>query len=134
MAVGRGRAATAAMDLSDGLADALSQMGSASGVGVRVEAECLPIDPGARGWWASRGIDPVIAAVSGGDDYELLFAVGPKSGRALRSVTRRVADPPLTKIGVFTKDPRERVIVRAGEETAIAGGYEHFRALTAHSR
>jgi thiamine monophosphate kinase len=64
--------------------------------------------------------------VSGGDDYELLFAVGPKSGGALRSVARHVADPPLTKIGVFTKDPRELVIVRGGKETALPEGFEHF--------
>ena len=76
MAMGRARAARAAMDLSDGLADALRQVAAASGV--RRDGsmpELLPIDPGARAWWASRGIDPVAAAVKGGDDYELLFAV-----------------------------------------------------------
>ena len=112
---GRARRA-AAMDLSDGLADALRQVAAASGVGVRIDGEALPIDPGAREWWTSRGVDPVSAAVSGGDDYELLFAVPPKSGGALRSVARHVADPPLTKIGVFTKDPRELVIARAGSK------------------
>lgn len=114
------------MDLSDGLADALRQVAAASGVGVRVDAESLPIDSGAREWWTSRGIDPVIAAVSGGDDYELLFAVAPKSRGALRSVARHVADPPLTKIGVFTNDPRALVIVRGNTEDALPEGFEHF--------
>lgn len=122
----RARVARAAMDLSDGLADALKQIASASGVGVRVDAEQLPIDACARDWWSSRGVDPVIAAVRGGDDYELVFAVAAKGGGALRSVARHVADPPLTKIGVFTKDPRERVIVRGGQEEAIPEGFEHF--------
>ena len=54
------------------------------------------------------------AALTGGDDYELLFAVPAKGGGPLRSVLRHVADPPLTKIGVFTKDPRELVIVARG--------------------
>ena len=75
IAMGRARAARAAMDLSDGLADALRQVAAASGVGVRIDAEALPIDPAAREWWTSRGVDPVSAAVRGGDDYELLFAV-----------------------------------------------------------
>ena len=126
IAMGRAKVARAAMDLSDGLADALKQVAFASGVGVRVDAESLPIDAGAREWWDARGIDPVIAALGGGDDYELLFAVAPKSGGALRSVSRHVADPPLTKIGVFTKDPRELVIVRAGREEALPEGFEHF--------
>jgi thiamine-monophosphate kinase len=126
VAVGRARAATAGIDLSDGLADALRQVASASGVGVRIDSDALPIDAGAREWWTSRGVDPVIAAVVGGDDYELLFAVRPRSGGALRSVARHVADPPLTKIGVFTKDPRQLVIARAGKEDALPEGFEHF--------
>ena len=126
IAVGRARAAKAAMDLSDGLADALRQVARASGVGVRIDGDALPIDACAREWWTSRAIDPVIAAVRGGDDYELLFAVPPKSGGAMRSVRRHVADPPLTKIGVFTKDPLELVIERAGRQDAIPEGFEHF--------
>ena len=41
-------------------------------------------------------------------------------------MARHVADPPLTKIGVFTKDPRELVIARAGKEDALPEGFEHF--------
>jgi thiamine-monophosphate kinase len=126
VAMARAKAARAAMDLSDGLSDALQQVAAASGVGVRVDAERLPIDGCARDWWTSRQVDPVIAAVSGGDDYELLFAVAAKSGGALRSIARHVADPALTKIGVFTKDPRELVIVRGGKEDALPEGFEHF--------
>lgn len=114
------------MDLSDGLADALRQVATASGVGVRIDADALPIDPGAREWWIARGVDPIVAAVCGGDDYELLFAVPARSGRALRAVARQVADPPLTRIGVFTKHPNERVMVRGGTEHALPEGFEHF--------
>ena len=126
LAVGRARAATAAMDLSDGLADALRQVAVSSGVGVRIDGDAVPIDACAREWWTSRGVDPVSAAVRGGDDYELIFAVPPRSGGALRSVARHVADPPLTKIGLFTKDPRELVIVRGDKEDALPEGFEHF--------
>jgi thiamine-monophosphate kinase len=126
IAMARARAATAAMDLSDGLADALRQVARASGVGVRVDGDALPIDACAREWWNGRAIDPVIAALGGGDDYELLFAVPPKRGGAMRSVRRHVADPQLTKIGVFTKDPRELVVERAGKQHALPEGFEHF--------
>jgi thiamine-monophosphate kinase len=114
------------MDLSDGLSDALRQVAAASGVGVRIDGDALPIDAGARDWWTHRAIDPVIAAARGGDDYELLFAVPPRSGGALRAVARHVSDPPLTKIGVFTKDPLELVIDRAGKQDALPEGFEHF--------
>jgi thiamine-monophosphate kinase len=126
IAMGRARAARAAMDLSDGLSDALTQVAAASGVGVRVDAGALPVDVCAREWWTGRGVDPVIAAAVGGDDYELLFAVSARQRGALRSVGRHVADPPLTKIGVFTKDPRELVLVRDGKEEALPKGFEHF--------
>ncbi len=125
-AVARAQVASAAMDLSDGLADALRQVAAASGVGVRIETESLPIEPGAREWWISRSEDAVARAVGGSDDYELLLAVPPKSGRALRAVAKQVADPPLTKIGVFTKDPAALVMLRDGKEEALPDGFEHF--------
>lgn len=129
MALGRARAATAAMDLSDGLADGLRQVAAASDAGVRIDADLLPIDPAAREWWTSRGVDPVIAALKGGDDYELLFTAPAKGRGRLRSVMRHITDPPLTKIGVMTKDPRELVLARGGSDEALPQGFEHFANL-----
>lgn len=126
VAIGRAKAARAAMDLSDGLADAVNQVASASGVGATIDAALLPVDAAARDWWRACGDDPVARALTGGDDYELLFAVAAKSGRALRAVTRRIADPPLTKIGVFTKDARARVVVKDGKTETLPEGFEHF--------
>jgi thiamine-monophosphate kinase len=126
VAVGRARAARAAMDLSDGLADALQQVATASHTGVRIDADALPIAPGAQRWWQARGEDAVNAALSGGDDYELLFAVAKRQAGALRTVRSRVANPPMTRIGVLTKDPAERVLLRNGREEALPSGYEHF--------
>jgi len=80
--VSRNRAATACMDLSDGLGDAVRQVAEGSGVGAVVDAGTLPIDPAARRVFESRGADAVNAAVGGGDDYELLLAVGPRRRRA----------------------------------------------------
>lgn len=126
VAMARARAARAAMDLSDGLADALEQVAAASGLGVRVDAAALPIDAAAAEWWTARGADPVLAAVAGGDDYELLFAVPRKGQRAFRSVLRHVAAPRLTMIGEFTKDPSQRTLMRAGKEETLPKGFEHF--------
>jgi thiamine-monophosphate kinase len=126
VAMGRARAARAAMDLSDGLADALRQVAAASGCGVRVDGRVLPIETTAADWWNRRGVDPVSAALAGGEEYELLFAIPKRGGGRLRNVTRRVADPPLTKIGVFTKDAGVWVVDRGGRVEPLPEGYEHF--------
>lgn len=125
-AVAQARAARAAMDLSDGLADAVRQVAEASGCGAEVHASALPIDPGARAWWDSRGEDPVDRAVAGGDDYELLFAVPPKWRGRLRQARRHAATPPLTRIGVLTKTPGELVVIRDSRRERLAGGFEHW--------
>src|SRR5262249_40304016 len=77
-------AAAAAIDLSDGLADGLHQLASASGVGMMIEADALPIAPGVLDWHAAHGGAAVATALSGGDDYELLFTVRPRHGGRLR--------------------------------------------------
>lgn len=127
VAVARGGAARAAMDLSDGLADGVRQLAGASGCGARIEAAAVPLDVGARDWWQARGTDPVQTAIAGGEDYELLLAVPPRWGGRLRHVRGQVADPALTRIGILTRTP-EIMLVRAGREEAWPIGFEHFRS------
>jgi thiamine-monophosphate kinase len=124
--IGRNRAATAGMDLSDGLADAVHQIARASGVGAIVESESLPVDPTAREWFGRHGGDPVTAAITGGDDYELLLAVRPRLGRRLMAA-RQHGEVPLTRIGVCTADPA--VLLKCGGSDAqpLPGGFHHFR-------
>ncbi|MCC7417370.1 MAG: thiamine-phosphate kinase [Acidobacteria bacterium] len=123
----RNRAATACMDLSDGLADAIRQVAEASGVGAILDAEAVPIDPAARAWFESRGADPVHAALAGGDDYELLVAVGPRLRRRLAAVAGSPGAP-LTRIGVFTEE-RALIVRRGAHDTPMPEGYQHFRRL-----
>jgi thiamine-monophosphate kinase len=126
MQLGRTRAARAAIDVSDGLADGVRQIARAGQVGAIVEAADVPIDPETRGWFQRRGVDPVTAALTGGDDYELLFVV-PKTGRRRLTTARRlVGGLPLTKIGEITKDPVVR-LRRNGREEDLPEGFEHFR-------
>jgi thiamine-monophosphate kinase len=121
------RAARAAMDISDGLADAVRQLAGASGCGARVSAALLPIHPEARAWWTGRGVDAIDGAVAGGDDYELLFAVPQRGGGRLRNVRHHVAEPALTKIGVLTRD-QALWLERDGRQVPWPDGFEHFRA------
>jgi len=121
----RNRAASACMDLSDGLADAVHGIAEGSGVGAAIDAGALPIDAGAREWFEARGGDAVIDAMTLGDDYELAFAARPRWGGRLRAASRH-GDAPLTKIGVCTKGPGV-VLQRAGGDMLMPRGYTHFR-------
>lgn len=127
VAIGRARAASAAMDLSDGLGAAAHQLAEASGCGVEIEAERLPVHDDARRWWVARGVDPVRAALAGGDDYELLLAVPRAWSGRLRHATGRVSEPRLTKIGVLTKDPGSRVLHVERRRETLPGGFEHWK-------
>lgn len=123
--LGRNRAASACMDLSDGLADAVSQIAEASGTGAIVDAAALPIHPGAREWFATAGRDPVTASLSGGDDYELAFAVPSRARGRLRSVTGQARGVPVTRIGELTADPAVQ-LVRDGRAEPLPAGFTHF--------
>ena len=125
----RNRAASACMDLSDGLADAVRQVADASGVGATIDGDALPIDPAARARLAASGRDPVDAAIAGGDDYELLIAARPRFKRRFAAAMRH-ADAPLTRIGSCTAD-RAVVVARRDEgelrTSPLPAGYGHFR-------
>ncbi len=125
-AIAQARAARAAMDLSDGLADGVRQLAEASGCGAEIVASLLPIDDDARRWWASRGEDVTARALAGGDDYELLIAVPPSWRGRLRHARQRVAQPALTRIGVLTAKRGDLVVVHQSRREPLPGGFEHW--------
>lgn len=123
--LGRARVASACMDLSDGLADAVRQIAEASGTGATIDAAALPIDPAARAWFEAAGRDPVDAALAGGDDYELLFTLPRKTARRIRAVEAGARGVPLTRIGELTAD-RALVVLRDGQPAPLPEGFTHF--------
>ena len=129
LALGRNRVASACMDLSDGLAEGVRQIAEASGVGIIVDADAIPLDEQACAWFNGRGGDALAQALSAGDDYELLFTVPRRADGRLRAA-RRGADVAVTRIGVCTK-ARDLILRRSSEsppkDDAIPSGYRHFR-------
>jgi thiamine-monophosphate kinase len=123
--VGRTRAASACMDLSDGLGDAVSQVARASGTGAAIDADSLPIPAAARRWFESVGADPVLAAVGGGDDYELLLAVPARRLGRFRSAVRQARGLKVTRIGELTASPAI-VLRRNGDAAPLPEGFRHF--------
>ena len=118
--------ATAAMDVSDGLAQDLGHLCRASGCGAVVEAAALPLSGAAR---TAVEADPALLplVLAGGDDYELLFAAPlARSGEVLARAM--AAGTPVTPVGVFVGGPPE-VSVRGANGAPVPlpqGGWSHF--------
>jgi thiamine-monophosphate kinase len=124
--LGRLRAATACLDLSDGLAAGLRQLAEASRVGLDIDADAVPVQPEALAWHAGRGADAVAAALAGGDDYELLFTARPTRRGRLRAVRREARGVAVTRIGIVTPAGTLRLRGATGVRE-LPEGFEHFR-------
>ena len=69
---------TAMIDISDGLSSDLFHICKQSGVGAFLEESGVPIHPDAELKALDFKLDPITCALSGGEDYELLFTIDPK--------------------------------------------------------
>ena len=123
--VARSRSASAAIDLSDGLATGARLMAQASGTGVVLDAERIPVHPGALAIGRDRDFDPLAAALSGGEDYELLFAVQPRRRAAFLAAVAHCGALPVRPIGVLTREAGAW-LVRGQSREPLGTGYQHF--------
>jgi thiamine-monophosphate kinase len=118
--------ATAAIDVSDGLAADLGHITDCSEVGARVEAEKIPLSPAVRRLLDG---DPSLfaMAVSGGDDYELLFTLKPGDLAKARKKVKRTGVP-IHVIGEITRQGGLCVVDGEGREIPLKSkGYQHFQ-------
>ena len=109
-------AATAAIDLSDGLSTDLTHLCEESQLAAEVDAAALPIHAGAT----------LVQALHGGEDYELLFT----AAESVR-IPATIAGVPVTRIGRMTppRRGRARITLRTseGSQPLMPQGWEHFR-------
>ncbi|MEW6544026.1 MAG: thiamine-phosphate kinase [Nitrospirota bacterium] len=126
------RLATAAIDLSDGLSGDLAHLCRQSGVGAEIEAAALPLSPQCRAYAKARGRDPVALALTGGEDYELLFTVPPRLRETVERLVR-AAGCRCTRIGVIRpKAFGLRVRQPTGSLASLSiTSYQHFRPARA---
>jgi thiamine-monophosphate kinase len=66
---------TSMIDVSDGLASECFHLAKASDLGVTLYEEKIPIDPSTYNFARELDLDPTMCALSGGEDYELLFTI-----------------------------------------------------------
>lgn len=114
--------ASAAIDVSDGLAADLLHVLDASGVGAVVQLEAIPMAAAARREGADAGLR---MALDGGDDYQLCFTVPKAREKALAKAAADWETRP-SRIGEITKAPGLRLELLGREIEMDPGGWDHF--------
>lgn len=117
------RYASAAIDVSDGLAQDLGHLCRASGVGARVRLEALPLSPAVRA--ALPEAQRALFAARGGEDYELLLAVPPRQVKAFVAACQRAGED-ITRIGEVTPDSEVALLDAWGARVPAPSGFDHF--------
>lgn len=118
----------AMIDLSDGLAGDVKHLLQSSGCGAEILAEALPVSRAAREAARTGGKTALAGALSDGEDFELLFAVGARDAVVLLDGWKaRFPEIRLSCVGKITQDPGVTVRDRTGQTAASWDGYVHFQ-------
>ena len=112
--------ASAAMDVSDGLVADLGPLAEASSVAAVIETAQVPLSP------AGFRADRLELALTGGDDYEILFTASPDAEAAIAALAGELSLP-LTRIGRIESGAGVTAVNRAGAPIElISRGWRHF--------
>ena len=113
---------TAMIDISDGLASEILHIATSSDVGCNLYEDKIPVDPQTYATAREFNLDPTVCALSGGEDYELLFTI-PQS-----DFPKVKANPDISIIGHITKkEAGVNLITKSGTSHPItAQGWDSF--------
>ena len=117
----------AMIDLSDGLSTDLAHLCREGGVGAEVWADRVPVSPDAERLARRDGRPALEHALNDGEDFELLFSVGPEDGARLAGAGA-VAGVALSHIGQVVAGAGVTLVGADGRRRPLPmGGWEHFR-------
>jgi thiamine-monophosphate kinase len=120
------RYASAAMDLSDGLAKDLDRMCRASGCGAEIQVGAVPVMP-ATAAAVARDASFVRNVIAAGDDYEVLATISPDRANDFEACVRATAGVPVSCIGQITKQSGLALVDRGGRPLTLdRTGWDHF--------
>ena len=109
-----------AIDISDGLISDLNQICKSSQVGARIEIDRVPIQPTVKANLSHKSLE---LALSGGEDYELLFTARAEVIDKVKGAT----SCPITVIGEIVADKKITLVDSQGNPFNLGKtGWEHF--------
>jgi len=117
--------ASAAIDVSDGLAADAGALGAASGVSLVLQADLLPLAPGVGAVAERLGVSPAALAAGGGEDYELCFCAPSERRGEIEEGLAAAGGAAVSWIGEVREGlPGARLLDGRGD-VIRAEGYEH---------
>ncbi|WP_407401686.1 thiamine-phosphate kinase [Chryseobacterium sp.] len=105
---------TSMIDISDGLASEILHLSDQSKVGFRLYEEKIPMDNLTISTADELNLNPVMTALSGGEDYELLFTISPEDFEKIRN------HPDFTIIGHAVDHSEGNYMVARGSNQLVA--------------
>jgi thiamine-monophosphate kinase len=114
---------TSMIDISDGLSSEIMHLCNNSKVGCRLEESKVPMDNQTKKMAEELNINPLVAALNGGEDYELLFTVSPEDYKKLKN------DPDFTAIGEMVNEAEgTNLVTSSGSLVPLwAQGWNHHK-------
>jgi thiamine-monophosphate kinase len=110
------------IDISDGLASELMHLSKESRNEFKIYEDKIPIAEETRKACMDFNLDPTVAVLNGGEDYELLFTLGLKDFEKVKN------HPDITAIGYVQKGEGAKLVKRTGTiEDIKAQGWDHFK-------
>jgi len=118
----------AMIDISDGLASELHHFCRQSGVGALIDENGIPLHPELTAASAEFGGSALQFALTGGEDFEILFTAAPGDKLAMQTSLQESFGLPLSQIGITTNQPGE-IHIRNNQGDLVVlpnTGFDHF--------
>ena len=116
---------TSMIDISDGLASELLHLSRHAHLGMKVFEDKIPLDNMTHDTALEFNLDPIVVAMNGGEDYELLFTIRPEDFEKIKK------HPDIHFIGHTQENVNENIMIsKQGTVVPLkAQGWDHFKSV-----